>query len=243
MIILGVTLTGPLLVAMSGKIRFSEDWRVADRSSAQISPLPAENPEAIVQVFSARAFNWRGLFGVHTWIATKQKNAEFYTVHQVVGWRSWDDLPVVVSKEDIPDRLWYGYKPDIIAVLHGDEAESAIRDIELAVADYPYQYRYRMWPGPNSNTFVAEIGRRVEKLELNLPATAIGKDFLTENRFIDKTPSASGWQFSLFGLIGVSLAKKEGLEINLLGFNYGINPLSFVFKLPGIGSFRLSGDD
>jgi uncharacterized protein DUF3750 len=230
-----LTLLGPMLIACSGTIKLGEDWRTADRSSTGIAPDPSLENEAIVQVYAARAFNWRGIFAVHTWIATKEKDALHYKVHQVVGWRSWDELPVVVSEHDIPDRSWYGYTPEVLVDLRGDEAEKAINSIYRAVADYNYQYRYVMWPGPNSNSFVAEIGRRVPELKLDLPATAIGKDFLTKGLFFDAAPSATGYQFSIYGLFGLTLAKEEGLEINILGLNFGINPFKLRFKLPGLG--------
>jgi len=228
-------LLGPLLIACSGTIKLGEDWRTADRSSTGIAPDPSLENEAIVLVYAARAFNWRGIFAVHTWIATKEKDALHYKVHQVVGWRSWDELPVVVSEQDVPDRSWYGYTPEVLVDLRGDDAEMAINSIYRAVADYNYQYRYILWPGPNSNSFVAEIGRQVPELKLDLPATAIGKDFLTKSRFFDAAPSGTGYQFSIYGLFGLTLARVEGLEINVLGLNFGINPFKLRLKLPGLG--------
>lgn len=52
------------------------DWRTASRDSAGIAPLPAETPEAVVQVYAARTFNWRGTFAVHTWVAVKEKTLQ-----------------------------------------------------------------------------------------------------------------------------------------------------------------------
>ncbi len=234
--ILPLAMLGPVLVACSGNIKLGQDWRTADRSSTGIAPNPSLSKEAVIQVYAARAFNWRGLFGVHTWIASKEKNASHYRVHQVVGWRAWNKLPVVVSEEDLPDRSWYGYTPEILVDLRGPAAEMVIEDIYKAVQDYNYQYRYSVWPGPNSNSFVAEIGRRVPELKLNLPATAIGKDFLISSLLFDKAPSATGYQFSIYGLLGLTLAREEGLEINILGLNFGINPLKLSLKLPGLGS-------
>ena len=241
LLVLLIALLGPVLVAGSGSIKFGQDWRTADRSSSGIAPDPHVEREAVVQVYAARAFNWRGLFAVHTWIATKEKNAPHYTVHQVLGWRAWDRLPVVQSAVDLPDRSWYGYTPEVIVDLRGVAAEQAIVAIYQAVADYAYPYRYTLWPGPNSNTFVAEIGRRVATLQLDLPSTAIGKDFLSDARLIDRAPSASGYQVSLYGLLGLTLARVEGLEINVLGLNFGINPLTPKIKLPGIGVIGAEG--
>ena len=100
----GVLLIGPLLVVSCGNVRLGQDWRTADRSATGIAPDPAVVQEAMVQVYAARAFNWRGMFAVHTWIATKAENAPTYTVHQVLGWRKRRGLPVVVSAPDESDQ-------------------------------------------------------------------------------------------------------------------------------------------
>ncbi len=126
----------------SGFINLRQDYRTANRESAGIAPDPEKNPEAVVQVHSARAFNWRGIFSMHTWVATKEKNALHYTVHQVVGWRPRRGLPAVSSATDIPDRNWFGHRPEVIADLRGLEAERAIDKIMKAVESYPYAEKY-----------------------------------------------------------------------------------------------------
>ena len=76
---------GPLFMVSCGTLHMDRDWRTADRSSTGIAPPADTTPEAIVQVYAARAFNWRGAFAVHTWIASKPANAAHYTVHHGVG--------------------------------------------------------------------------------------------------------------------------------------------------------------
>ena len=46
-------------------------WWNASREPVGIASDPATNPEAIIQVYGARAFGWRGYFGIHTLIAVK----------------------------------------------------------------------------------------------------------------------------------------------------------------------------
>ncbi len=82
-----------------------------------------------MQVYFARALNWRGIFGVHTWVATKPENATEYTMHQVIGWRIYRDLPAVFSAPGIPDGRWFGNDPTLIAELRGDAAAKAIPKI------------------------------------------------------------------------------------------------------------------
>jgi len=212
-----------------------QDWRTADRSSAGHAPDPREFKDAVIQIYAARTVGWRGRLAVHTWISTKPAGAENYTVHHVVGWRSRRNLPVVVSQVDIPDRAWFGNKPDVLVDIRGEQAEELIPQLIEIVSAYPFADKYVMWPGPNSNTFTAYVGRELPELQLDLPSTAIGKDYLGSNTFFDSTPGGSGYQFSVFGLLGVSLATQEGLELNLLGLNFGINPARLQLKLPGFG--------
>lgn len=230
-----LNLAGPLLVLFSGNLKLNNDWTTADRESTGIAPDPGETPEAIIQVYAARAFNWRGIFAVHTWIATKEKNAAHYIVHHVLGWNERHGMPVVVSKPDSPDRSWYGYTPEIIADIRGELAEQLIPKIAEEVRNYPYQNEYVLWPGPNSNTFVAHIGRRIPDLKLDLPPSAIGKDYLVNGNLFGNTPGGTGIQFSVFGLFGFLVSKVEGIEINFLGLVSGFNPFDPAIKLPGIG--------
>jgi hypothetical protein len=225
----------PLYTVLSGQAPLGRDFRSADRSSAGIAPSPESTPEAIVQVYSARALNWRGIFGVHTWVATKPANAAEYTVHQVIGWRLYRGLPAVFSAPGIPDGRWFGNEPTLITDLRGDAAAKAIPKILDAVVSYPYPNEYNVWPGPNSNTFVAHIGRQVPELRMDLPATAIGKDYPVNGSILDRTPSGTGYQVSMLGVLGVAMSREEGFEVNLLGFNFGIDFYRPALKLPFIG--------
>ncbi|WP_374078390.1 DUF3750 domain-containing protein [Bdellovibrio bacteriovorus] len=66
-------LSGLLFVLLSTSQSFAQDWRTASRDSAGIAPDPQKEKEAVVQVYAARTFAWRGYFAVHSWIATKEK--------------------------------------------------------------------------------------------------------------------------------------------------------------------------
>jgi hypothetical protein len=235
LIILILLLALPLYTVLSGEAPLGRDYRTADRSCSGLAPRAETTPEAVVQVYFARALNWRGIFGVHTWIATKQAGVSEYTVHQVIGWRMYRGLPVVTSSPGTPDGRWFGNDPTLIADLRGETAAAAIPKILAAVASYPYQEQYRLWPGPNSNTFMAHIGRQVPELQLDLPATAIGKDFPINGSIFDRAPSGTGYQISMLGILGVTMAREEGLELNLLGLNFGIDFDQPAIRLPFIG--------
>jgi hypothetical protein len=125
--------------------------------------------------------------------------------------------------------------------IRGPEAEAVIAALPAAVASYPYPTTYQVWPGPNSNTFIAHIGREIPGLRLALPGNAIGKDFTGWN-LVASAPSGTGFQISLAGIVGVMLAGKEGLEVNVLGLVFGANPLNLAITLPSVGRLPASDD-
>jgi hypothetical protein len=217
----------------------ASDWRTASREPAGLAPDPASTPEAVIQVYSARAVSWRGWFGVHTWIAVKPSNAAEFTVHEVMGWRLRRTGTALVSRNRPADGYWYGNRPELLADVRGAGVDALIERIDAAIKEYPYPDSYHVWPGPNSNTFVAYIARRVPELRVDLPPTAIGKDYLGW-RSVNRTPSGTGGQASLFGVVGVAAGLEEGVELNLLGLNFGVDPKSLSIKLPIVG--RLGPD-
>jgi hypothetical protein len=82
----------------------------------------------------------------------------------------------------------------------------------------------------------------VPELGVELPPTAIGKDFLGD-RVVGRAPSGSGVQVSLYGLLGVLASGVEGLEVNVLGLSFGVNPFSPSLKLPMVGRLGVPRHD
>lgn len=213
-------------------------WREASREPTGLAPDPATTREAVAQVYAARAVSWRGYFGVHTWIAVKPTDADSYTVYEVTRWNRRRDGTTVSVGEREPDGRWYGNAPKLIADLRGPEVDGLIERIDAAAREYPYASGYRVWPGPNSNTFTAHVLRQVPELRVDLPPNAIGKDFLGR-QLVAGSPSGTGVQLSLMGLVGVMAGLEEGIEFNLLGMVYGVDPLDLAVKLPFAGQFGL----
>lgn len=231
---LGLLVALPLLgqaAAVATQERGS--WAARRWDSAGLAPDPAAVSQAVVQVYAARVWGWRGVFAVHSWLAVKPEAASHFTRYEVIGWGG--DVVRVSNGGRPPDGYWAGNQPERLLDIRGAEAARLIPQIEKAVADYPGRDRYIMWPGPNSNSFVAHIGRAVPDLRLNLPPTAVGKDFLVDSFLIGSAPSGTGLQLSLFGLAGVTLAATEGIELNLLGLTIGVDIARPALKLPGIG--------
>ena len=115
------------------------------------------------------------------------------------------------------------------------DAQAVISRIPDALASYPYPTEYRVWPGPNSNTFIAHMGRAIPELRLSMPSTAIGKDYVSLREIVGPSPSHTGIAVSLYGLAGVMAAWDEGIEVNVLGLVAGVDLRHPALKVPGIG--------
>jgi hypothetical protein len=235
-LVLSLLLAGPLWMLATQEVEGSGHWRTADREPAGLAPTPAEAPEAVIQVYAARAWGWRGAFGVHTWIATREAEAQAWQIHHVLSWRR----PSLSSQSTTtPDRAWYGNTPDLLADYRGEQAAAMIVDIEKAVRSYPAPSTYRAWPGPNSNSFTAWVIRQVDGLEAVLPVTAVGKEYLFDG-FLAAAPGGRGVTASLGGLLGLTLGRDEGIELTLLGLSLGVDIQRPALKLPGVGRLGMA---
>lgn len=233
-------LTALILCTLLYSCSSNGSWRTASRKSANIAPKPADLNESIVQIYGARAFSWRGYFGIHPWVSWKKKEEKEYTVAQVIGWNLRRGPTSVSVKNDLPDRYWYGNKPEILQTIRGSEADKIIDHLKGLIKKYTRGGTYVVFPGPNSNTFVDYLIRNTKELTVELPPTAIGKDFLADSILFAKSPGGYGFQFSLYGLLGLTMGVSEGIEVNILGLVFGIDFLRPALKLPIIGRLGFS---
>ena len=240
-LLLLVLYLAPVLVSLClADPRRGVPWYQARRDPTGLSPDPAATQEAVIQVFAAPAVSWRGIFSVHTWIAVKPAGAPRFTRYEVLGFGVANGAPAVRIDRMGPDNYWFGARPHMLLDRRGTGVDAMIEQVRLAVASYPYPSSYRPWPGPISNTFLAHIARQVPELELHLPSNAVGKDFLPDGSLFAVAPSGSGFQVSLYGLAGILLAAREGLEVNLLGLSFGIDAVRPAVKLPALGRLGMA---
>ena len=155
----------------------NKDWQTASREPSGILPDPQMSHEAVLSVLGANAWSWRGWFAIHTWIAAKKTGESAYTVYDVVGWRGRHGRQVLGISKDIPDRYWYGSRPELIRLKKGEGVDELIDKVDKAARAYPWKNTYKVFPGPNSNTFTAWVGLLVPELEMDLPFSAIGSGY------------------------------------------------------------------
>jgi len=206
-------------------------FRDADWSSVGMLPAATADRDARLLVFTGRTGRWKGIFSVHSWVVFKPANATTWSRYDVVGWGQ-----PVRSNGWAPDGRWFGDIPVVLMDVRGAQAEALIPKVKAAIAEYGYNEfgDYRMWPGPNSNTFVATVLRAVPELETTLPPNAVGKDFRAYP-YVGLTDSRTGVEASLFGLLGFKLGWVEGVELNFLGLVAGLDLRHPGIKLPGFG--------
>ena len=211
------------------------NWEVADWSSSGVLPEAPTVQPATVIILASRTGRWKSIFAEHMSIVLKPTQAAHWTRYDVVGWGN-----PVRRDAFAPDAFWYGNVPRVIYRLEGEEAAQLIPKIEASMAAYPYQTRgtYRVWPGPNSNTFVSWVVRHTPGLNTELPPVAVGKDWLGWFGTAP-APSKTGYSFSVAGLIGGTLAWEEGAELHLLGSTIGIDPNDLAIKLPALGKLSM----
>ncbi|MFA6267994.1 MAG: DUF3750 domain-containing protein, partial [Pseudolabrys sp.] len=206
-------------------------WRDADWSSTGTLPAAKDYAPARLVVFTGLTGAWKGIFSVHSWVVFKREGEARWTRYDVVGWGA------PVRRNGWPaDGRWYGNPPVAIADVSGAQAEALIPKVDAAVRDYAYAQSgdYRIWPGPNSNSFTAAVLRAVPELKVALPANAVGRDF-RDGFYAGWTDSGTGFELSAYGLAGLKAGWVEGVEVNLLGLVAGVDLRYPALKLPGFG--------
>src|SRR3954453_8235161 len=206
-------------------------WRDADWSSTGTLPAAAAHPAARVLVMTGQTGGWKGTVAVHSWIVLKREGARSWTRYDVVGWGN-----PVRTNGWAPDGLGCGNKPTVLVDISGAQATTLIPRVEDAVKRYQFANSgdYRVWPGPNSNTFVATVLRAVPELGVTMPPNAIGRDY-RPRPYLGLTDSGTGIEASLGGVLGVKVGWVEGIELNVIGLVAGVDLRHPALKLPGFG--------
>lgn len=228
----------PALVSMGVQAAGSQptSWRSADWSSSGSLPTAEDNAPAAVYVMAARTGGLKGALASHSWIVTKAENGR-YARYDKVGWGS----PIRINGYPADGR-WYSNDPRILLSVHGSAAARLIPRIEAAIAAYPHSARgdYVIWPGPNSNSFVAHVLRAVPELDISLPPEAVGRDYRGFGDFVTLSSDWRNLELSLGGYAGVAIGARDGIELRLAGLVFGIDVLRPALKLPGFGRIGMS---
>jgi hypothetical protein len=209
-----------------------ENWRTADWSSSGVLPKAKADRDAAIYILSAATGGLKGAVASHSWIVTKGAGDTVYNRYDKVGWG-----PPIRRNMREADGAWYSNRPNIVVAITGAEAERLIPAVEAAIQSYPYAKSgdYRIWPGPNSNTFVARVLRSVPDIGAVLPPDAVGRDYLPNGRLFSIDADGRDVHATLFGVFGISAGLRSGFEVHFMGLVAGIDILHPAIKVPAFG--------
>lgn len=211
-------------------------WHAADWSSSGLLPKAIDDDPAAIYIMAGRSGRWKGIFAVHHWVVVKPAGASRYERFEVVGWGT-----PVRRNAYAPDGRWYSSEPFIVHKVRGAKAQALIPKVVAAAQNYQWSTpgQYVVWPGPNSNTFVASIARQVPGLGTELDPAGVGKDWLGPGFQTASMPSGTGIQISYNGYIGAGISPREGIELHFLGATIGFDFDNLAIKLPALGKIGL----
>lgn len=211
-------------------------WRAADWTTSGLLKPAVADEDAAIYVLGARTGGLKGAFSLHCWIVLKRKGAAAYERYDKVGW----GLPIRRNAY-AADGRWYSNMPTILHEVHGEDAERLMSRVDAAIASYPHAGRgdYRMWPGPNSNSFVAHVLRAVPALGATMPSNAVGRDYAPGLLSVDWASEARDLHATLGGLFGFTVGATSGVEIHFLGLVAGLDLLRPALKIPAYGRLPL----
>ncbi len=127
-------------------------------------------------------------FAVHPWVVTvhQGKINRWEVIHRKYSnkerfgyvYKNFYTNPIQgIKKHTLSSQYW---DAKIIGSVFGGEnslAEKMFRFIETMSPLYPHQENYTLFPGPNSNTYIAWILKNFPEANIQLPWNAFGKNF------------------------------------------------------------------
>ena len=202
---------------------------VVSCQAARPSQIPVDE-DWIVAVKSCRlgsSPSWYKRFAHHSWIDFKRGGEEAWERLESLGPLGIGQMQLSAEEARL-DRRLEGESVRLLGLVTGEEAREAIVGIDRRSAELARKYEdYVAWPGPNSNTFVAEVAQGVPELAFVFDPNAVGKDY---GGWIDAGLTASKTGVRVDTLpVGVALGLREGVELHVLQLTLGVS-----FDPPGI---------
>ncbi|MCB9913768.1 MAG: DUF3750 domain-containing protein [Planctomycetes bacterium] len=222
---LGLTLA---LAACAGPrpsaVAHEDGWQVLVKSVR----LPANQP-------------WYSRFAEHTWIDLRRGDTDAWWRVEVLSRSSgvrvielapegaradarWDrDVAVLASLRGERARV-AGEALLAAALEHPDFGQLQTTEIDngifSATVSAPQREGYAAWPGPNSNTFVADLVAATPGLAVQLDHNAVGKDYARGLR-AGRTTDGLGVELDS-DYLGAGIGLRQGVELHLLGLTLGV---------------------
>lgn len=210
-------------------------------SCATTATMPLLEPDGLpdrplVQLRYADLPSVLAPFAVHSWLATwdpEEGRWHRWEVWQSAGAGPGDFAHVRRDLFSRPDAfLGSGGESWVGAEWHGEEATRLIETLRAEAPHYAYKDSYLAWPGPNCNTFTAEMIRAAGVGGADMHPRAVGKDFVgLGGAGVGLSPSGSGVQAET-PLLGLKLGLADGIELHVLCLTFGVDFWPPAIKTP-----------
>jgi hypothetical protein len=222
-----------------------------ERGYIDFARLPSDD---LVQLHGRDSYYARTL-AVHPYFLVYDAQAERWEQWEV--WSGdlygWDERPFAAGRrqaagesgeEVLTHQVQYGTVRRLVDLIYLDghvrdrirgewrgEAARRIIDVLQRPLDYPYVDDYRIWPGPNSNTYSTWVLERAG-VPLDLDPRMAGKDWRgLFGTGVGLASARTGVRADVLGL-GVALGLREGVEVHLFGATLGLDLWPPALKTP-----------
>jgi hypothetical protein len=174
---------------------------------------------------------WYARFAHHTWIDVKHGDEGDWMRIEVLTRTSGVQTSSIPARTARADTRWQR-SIRVHTLIEGPRAQRIAAVIEAQALEHNAEYAlgYHGWPGPNSNTLIAELAREIPDLALSFDPNALGKDY--EGWF------STGWTSSKTGVridslpLGFAIGLREGVELHLIGLTIGVSFVPPRLNLP-----------
>lgn len=165
-------------------------------------------------------------FATHSWVDYRPDVRSSWRRIEIVNKNS-GLLHHRISDEVAHGKKRWNERVRILSQSDGKKNPHFVRDIMRFAKNYDASV-YRVWPGPNSNTFAERLMREVDGVSGVLDHNAVGKE---HGFYVGRSAGGTGVEFQT-PLVGVGLGLREGVEISLFGLSGGVSFYPPALKVP-----------
>lgn len=165
-------------------------------------------------------------FATHSWVDYRPDLYSSWRRIEIVNKNSGLLHHKISDADALAGRRW-GERVRVLSQSDGKANPNFVRDIVRFSSGYDASI-YRVWPGPNSNTFAEHLLREVGGISAQLDHNAVGKE---HGFYAGRTAGGTGLELQT-PLLGVALGLQEGVEVSVLGLSAGASIMPPRVKIP-----------
>jgi len=186
-------------------------------------------PDALIVVKDVQIPNDEPLlaqFATHSWVQYRPDVNSPWRRIEIVN-KTSGLLHHVIDDETAHAKKRWDERVRILSQSDGNKNPHFVRDIMSFAKNYEASI-YRVWPGPNSNTFAEHLMREVDGVSAVLDHNAVGKE---HGFYAGRTAGGTGVEMQS-PVAGLALGLREGVEVSLFGLTGGVSFYPPAVKIP-----------